>query len=133
MKKQLEKLDKYLIGLTALERLPDAVYIADMRTEKTALAETERTEVPTVAVCDTNTNPEKVNFPIPGNDDAVNSIKMIADLMAEAVNEGKKIFEKNKLEKAKEEPAVKQKATQEKEEAPATPPARRALKKDTSI
>lgn len=133
MKKQLEKLDKYLIGLTALERLPDAVYIADMRTEKTALAETQRTEVPTVAVCDTNTNPNQVNYPVPANDDAVNSIKMIADMMAEAVNEGRKIFEKNKLEKAKEEPAVKQKAIQEKETAPASAPARRALKKDTSI
>ncbi len=124
MKKQLDKLDKYLIGLTALEKLPDAVYIADMRTEKTALAETERTEVPTVAVCDTNTNPNKVNYPIPANDDAVNSITMIADLIAAAVNEGKKEFEKKKLEKAKEEPAVKHHV--EKTE-------KRALRKEESV
>lgn len=127
MKKQLEKLDKYLIGLTKLERLPDAVYIADMRTEKTALAETERTEVPTVAVCDTNTNPTKVNYPIPANDDAVNSITMIAQLMAEAVNEGRKEFEKKKLEKAKEEP------TKHHDEKAEKAPARRALKKDESV
>jgi small subunit ribosomal protein S2 len=63
MKKQLEKLDKYLIGLTALEKLPDAVYIADMRTEKTALAETDTNRSAyTVAVCDTNTNPTKVHL-----------------------------------------------------------------------
>lgn len=132
MKKQLEKLDKYLIGLTALERLPDAVYIADMRTEKTALAETERTEVPTVAVCDTNTNPTKVNYPIPANDDAVNSITMIANLVAEAINEGKKEWEKKKQEKinskdiSSAETPAKQSVREEK-----TP--RRALKKEESI
>lgn len=126
MKKQLEKLDKYLIGLTSLEKLPDAVYIADMRTEKTALAETDRTDVPTVAVCDTNTNPTKVHYPIPANDDSVNSIKMIADMMAEAVKEGRKEFEKKKLEKAKEEPAKHRAEKEEKTE-------RRALKKEESV
>lgn len=123
MKKQLEKMDKYLMGLTKLEKMPDAVYIADMRTEKTALAETERTEVPTVAVSDTNVNPEKVNYPIPANDDAVNSIKMIADMVSEAVNEGKKEWEKKKLERAKEEPVKRDAVKIE----------RRALKKEESI
>lgn len=123
MKKQLEKMDKYLMGLTKLEKMPDAVYIADMRTEKTALAETERTEVPTVAVCDTNTNPEHVNYAIPANDDAVNSIKMIADMVSEAVIEGKKEWEKKKLERAKEEPVKHDAVKKEK----------RALKKDESV
>lgn len=123
MKKQLEKLDKYLIGLTSLDKMPDALYIADMRTEKTALAEAERTEVPTVAVCDTNVNPEQVNYAIPANDDAVNSIKLIVDMVAEAVNEGRKEFEKKKLERAKEEP-VKHDAVKIE---------RRALKKDESV
>ncbi len=123
MKKQLEKLDKYLIGLTSLEKMPDALYIADMRTEKTALAEAKRTEVPTVAVCDTNVNPEQVNYAIPANDDAVNSIKMIVDLVAEAVNEGRKEFAKKKLERAKEEP-VKHDAVKIE---------RRALKKEESV
>jgi small subunit ribosomal protein S2 len=98
-KKELEKMDRYLIGLTTLERLPDALYVADMRTEKTALAEATRKQVPIVAVCDTNVDPSDVDYPIPGNDDAVNSIKLFADLMAEAINEGKKEFEKKKLEK----------------------------------
>ncbi len=123
MKKQLEKMDKYLMGLTKLEKMPDAVYIADMRTEKTALAETQRTEVPTVAVCDTNVNPEQVNYAIPANDDAVNSIKMIADLVSEAVIEGKKEFEKKKIERAQAEP-VKHDAVKI---------VRRALKKDESV
>ena len=76
----------------------------EMGTEKTELAEAERTEITTVAVCDTNVNPEQVNYAIPANDDAVNSIKLIVDLVAEAVNEGRKEFEKKKLERAKEEP-----------------------------
>lgn len=134
MKKQLEKLDKYLIGLTQLDRLPDAVYIADMRTEKTALAETERTEVPTVAVCDTNTNPTKVNYPIPANDDAVNSITMIAQMMAEAINEGRKEFEKKKLERvnSKEVPSKEEPSKHHAEKTEKTP-ARRALKKEESV
>ena len=135
MKKQLEKLDKYLIGLTALDRLPDAVYIADMRTEKTALAETERTEVLTIAVCDTNTNPTKVNYPIPANDDAVNSITMIAELMAAAINEGRKEYEKKKLEKANTAataPAAEKPAKHHAEKAEKAP-ARRALKKEESV
>ncbi len=123
MKKTLEKLDKYLIGLTSLDKMPDALYIADMRTEKTALAEATRTEVPTVAVCDTNVNPEQVNYAIPANDDAVNSIKLIVEMVAEAVNEGRKEFEKKKLERAKEEP-VKHDAVKIE---------RRALKKDESV
>ena len=123
MKKQLEKLDKYLIGLTTLDKMPDALYIADMRTEKTGLAEAERTEVSTVAVCDTNVNPEKVNYAIPANDDAVNSIKLIADLVAEAVQEGRKEFEKKKLERAKEEPEKRETVKTE----------RRALKKEESV
>ncbi len=123
MKKQLEKMDKYLMGLTKLEKMPDALYIADMRTEKTALAEAERTEVPTVAVSDTNVNPEKVNYAIPANDDAVNSIKIIADLVAEAVNEGRKEFEKKKLERVKDEPVKRDAAKVE----------RRALKKEESV
>ena len=122
-KKQLERMDKYLIGLTALDRMPDALYIADMRTEKTALAETARTELPVVAVCDSNTDPTKVNYAIPANDDAVNSIKMIADLIAEAIIEGKAEFEKKRAERVKEEP-VKHDAVKKEN---------RALKKEESI
>jgi small subunit ribosomal protein S2 len=123
MKKMLEKMDKYLAGLTAIDKIPDALYIADMRTEKTALAETQRTGIPVVAVCDTNTDPTKVNYAIPANDDAVNSIKMIADLVSEAVNEGKKEFEKKKADVPKEEKKLPEAPKKE----------RRALKKDESI
>jgi len=122
MKKQLEKMDKYLIGLTALDKMPDALYIADMRTEKTALAETKRMEVPVVAACDTNTDPTQVAYAIPANDDAVNSITLMANLAAEAISEGIKELEKKKAEAPKEE----KKPEPEKKE-------RRALKKEESV
>ncbi len=96
MKKDLEKMEKYLAGLASLEKVPDALYVADMRTEKTALAETIKMGVKVVGVCDSNVNPEKADYIIPANDDAINSIKMIADLVAEAASEGKAEFEKNK-------------------------------------
>ena len=102
LKKRLEKMDRYLSGLGDLNEMPDALYIADLRTEKTAVAETERMEVPVVAICDSNTNPTKVSYAIPANDDAVNSIKMMANLIAEAVNEGKVEWEKKKLAQTKE-------------------------------
>lgn len=88
-KKQLEKMDKYLKGLVNLDVIPDALYIADVRVEKTAVTEARRTHIPTVAVCDSNVDPTKINYPIPANDDAVNSIRAIAVLVAEAINEGK--------------------------------------------
>lgn len=109
-KKDLEKMGNYLSGLVKLERMPEAVYIADMRVEKTAVAEAQRTGVKIVGVCDSNVNPEKAQFIIPANDDAINSIRIIADLMAEAVIEGKKEWEKKKAEVKKEEkpgPVVK--------------------------
>lgn len=104
-KKELEKMDVYLSGLVRLEKMPEAVYIADMRTEKTAIAEAQKTGVKIVGVCDSNVNPEKADYIIPANDDAVNAIRILADLMAEAVNEGKKEWEKKKAEIKKEEKA----------------------------
>lgn len=95
-KKQIEKMDKYLAGLVNLTDIPDALYIADLRVEKTAVAEANRKEVPMIAICDSNVDPTKVDYPIPANDDAVNAIRLIADLMTQAINEGKAEFEKNK-------------------------------------
>ncbi|MFH1789869.1 MAG: 30S ribosomal protein S2 [bacterium] len=97
LKKKLEKMDKYLVGLADLKEMPDAIYVSDMRTSKTAIAEANRKDVPIVAISDSNTNPEKATYIIPANDDAVNSIKMMAMLMAEAVNEGRAEWEKKQM------------------------------------
>jgi len=145
IKKQIEKLDKYLAGLTTVDKIPDALYIADVRIEKTAVTEARRTNVPMVAVCDSNVDPTKITYPIPANDDAVNSIKMIVGLIAEAINEGKAEFEKNRSEmKVKEVAPVAVKNTIEsndsvkaEEKKPAAKPAvkkeRRALRKEEAV
>jgi len=121
-RKELEKMDVYLSGLVRLEKMPEAVYIADMRTEKTAIAEAQKTGVKIVGVCDSNVNPEKADYIIPANDDAVNAIRILADLMAEAVNEGKKEWEKKKAEIKEEKTPVVIKKT-----------AHRVVKKEESI
>jgi small subunit ribosomal protein S2 len=138
-KKEVEKMDRYLLGLTNLEKVPDAIYIADLRVEKTALMEAQRVKVPMIAVCDSNVDPTKVDYPIPANDDAVNSIKLVATLIAEAVNEGKKILEKNKAEGKHVEEKPAHQVHAEKSErsahkpAPAKKTERRPLKKEVSV
>lgn len=94
--KDLEKMGKYLCGLANLEKMPDVLFLPAMQKEKTAVLEAKRMRVPVVAVCDTNANPTKATYFIPANDDAVNSIKMIVGLVAEAVKEGRAEWEKNK-------------------------------------
>ena len=95
--KSVAKMDRYLAGLTNLEKMPDAMFIIDMRVCKTAVNEGLRTNVPIIGVCDTNVNPDQATYIIPANDDAVNSIKTISNLIAEAINEGKADWEKNKI------------------------------------
>lgn len=96
--KELEKMDIYLGGLAKLEKMPDALFLPAMQREKTAVMEANRMSVPIIAICDTNANPEKADLVIPANDDAVNSIKMIVNLVAAAVTEGKVEGEKTKNE-----------------------------------
>ncbi len=96
--KELEKMDIYLGGIAKLDKMPDALFLPAMQREKTAVMEANRMHVPIVAVCDTNANPNKADWVIPANDDAVNAIKMIVNLVAEAIKEGKAEAEKNKGE-----------------------------------
>lgn len=95
--KQIEKMDGHLGGLINLEKMPDVLFIPALQREKTAVLEANKTGVTIVAVTDTNANPEKCDYFIPANDDAVNSITMVVNLVAEAIKEGKAEWEKNKL------------------------------------
>lgn len=114
--KELQKLEARLFGISTLEKIPEIIFVADMRGDKTATMEAKRIGVNVVGLCDTNINPEFANYVIPGNDDGIRSIAMISNLVAEAVNEGKKEYakvlaEKNaakELEKAKEVPKKKE-------------------------
>jgi len=88
-KKKIAKLDIMVGGLTELKKMPDALFVWDIKKEKTALAEARKKGVPIIAVCDTNTNPEGVKYVIPSNDDATKAIKLLLDIFVEAVEEGK--------------------------------------------
>jgi small subunit ribosomal protein S2 len=145
--KSVAKMDKYLAGLTTMEKMPDAMFIIDMRVCKTAVNEGLRTNVPIIGVCDTNVNPDQATYIIPANDDAVNSIKTISNLIAEAINEGKADWEKNKaaMEKEYKKVEVKPVAFEEKNLAgksslvrataakPVVKKERRAMTKESSI
>jgi small subunit ribosomal protein S2 len=87
--KDIEKMENNVGGISTLTRLPDAVFIIDLKREQTASEEASRKEVPIVAICDTNVDPDKVKYPIPANDDATKSIELITRLVAEAYLEGK--------------------------------------------
>jgi len=90
LQRELNDLEKKIGGIQNLERLPEAVFVIDIRTEKTAVAEAYDTKTKVVATCDSNVNPSKVDYIIPANDDAVKSIEMICHLAAEAIEEGKR-------------------------------------------
>lgn len=87
--KQLVKMDKSLSGLITLTKLPDVVFLPSLQREKTAVLEANRMGVTVVGITDTNANPDKADYFIPANDDAVNSIKMMVELVAGAIKEGK--------------------------------------------
>ena len=84
-----EKLEKFLGGIKEMKELPSAIFIVDPRKEKNAIAEAHRLGIPIVAIVDTNCDPEEVDYPIPGNDDAIRAVKLIVSTMGNAILEGK--------------------------------------------
>lgn len=86
---EIEQLNELFGGVRALKKLPDAVFVIDIKREKTAVREATRKQVPIVAIVDTNVNPEQVDYPIPANDDGLKSLEMIVGLVSDAVREGK--------------------------------------------
>lgn len=125
--REIEDLRRKIGGLVRLDKLPDAIFILDLKTEKTVLREALRKNIPIVAVCDTNVNPKGVKCPIPANDDALKSIEMMVRFIVESFKEGKvlapakeqmkKIQEEKKQQKAEVEgEASKKKESDQKED-----------------
>ena len=86
---EIEKLEKYLGGIKTMKKLPGALFVVDPRKEKIAVAEAKKLGIPIVAIVDTNCDPDDVDYVIPGNDDAIRAVKLIAGAMADAVLEGR--------------------------------------------
>ena len=85
---EIEKLEKYLGGVKEMKKLPGALFIVT-RKERNAIAEAHKLGIPVVAIADTNCDPDEIDYPIPGNDDAIRAIKLISSVMANAMIEGK--------------------------------------------
>ena len=86
---EIAKLEKYLGGVKEMRRLPSAMFVIDPRKERNAIAEARKLHIPIVAIVDTNCDPDEVDYPIPGNDDAIRAIRLISSTMANAVQEGR--------------------------------------------
>ncbi|NQV88851.1 MAG: 30S ribosomal protein S2 [Parcubacteria group bacterium] len=89
LSREIEDMEHKLGGVENVTKVPDAVFLIDVRTEKTALKEAVVTGIPVIALCDTNVNPVGVSRVIPGNDDAVKSIELVCRLMSDAIKEGR--------------------------------------------
>ena len=89
LKAEREKLEKYLGGIKDMKKLPGALFVVDPRKEKIAIAEAHKLGIPVVAIVDTNCDPDEVDYVIPGNDDAIRAVRLIAGAMADAVIEGR--------------------------------------------
>ena len=86
---EIEKLEKYVGGITNMKKKPAAMFIVDPRKERIAVAEAKKLNIPIVAIVDTNCDPDEVDYVIPGNDDAIRAVKLIAGAMADAIIEAR--------------------------------------------
>ena len=84
---EIEKLEKYLGGIKKMRRLPGALFIVDPRKERIAVSEAKKLGIPIVAIVDTNCDPDEIDYVIPGNDDAIRAVKLLAQTMADAIIE----------------------------------------------
>jgi len=89
LKKEMEKLEKNLGGIKDMTEIPGVLFIVDPKKERIAILEARKLGIPVVGLIDTNCNPEDLDYPIPGNDDAIRAVKLIADTMANAIIEGR--------------------------------------------
>ena len=125
MRREIDKLNKFFRGIKNMKDLPDALFIVDTRKEKIAVAEGKKLGIKIIAMVDTNSNPDDVDYPIPANDDAMRSIKLFASRLADICLEGQEMNriiqekENAKKEEAKKAEAKKAEAKESTKEKPA--------------
>ena len=109
---EIEKLEKYLGGVKEMKKLPAALFIVDPRKERNAIAEARKLNIPIVAIVDTNCDPDEIDYVIPGNDDAIRAVKLIAGKMADAVLEGRQGEQTSDENQTSEEPVAEEAAAE---------------------
>ena len=102
LRKEQEKLEKNLGGIKEMRKLPDAIFVVDPKKERICIQEAQKLHIPIIGICDTNCDPDDLDFIIPGNDDAIRAVKLIVSKMADAVVEAKQ-GEEYEVEEAAEE------------------------------
>ena len=86
-----------------MNQLPDMLFVVDPVKERIAVAEANKLEIPVIAICDTNSDPDPIDYPVPGNDDAIRAIRLLAERFAEAITEGRAVWETTRRERSVEE------------------------------
>lgn len=94
--REIAKMNKLIGGIKEMKELPGAIFMISVKNQKTAVLESKLRDVPIIGVCDTNTNPTPIDYPIPANDEAVSSIELILDVFSKQVNESKKELKEKK-------------------------------------
>ncbi|MBQ1371193.1 MAG: 30S ribosomal protein S2, partial [Clostridia bacterium] len=103
---EIEKLEKFLGGITGMKKIPDAMFIVDPRKERIAVAEAHKLGIPIIAIVDTNCDPDEIDYVIPGNDDAIRAVRLISGAMADAVIEGRQGVQDTDVEETPAEEAA---------------------------
>lgn len=101
LRREINRLERFVGGLTELEETPQALFVVDSVRESTAVSEANQSKVKVVAMVDSNADPTEIDYPIPANDDAVRSIKLIVSKVADAVEQGRQVYEKKSAKKQK--------------------------------
>ena len=114
IKREMEKLDRSIGGIKNIGGLPEALFVVDVENEKIAIAEAKKMGIPIIGIVDTNSNPDDVDFIIPGNDDAIRSISLISRIISNACLEGAEMSGATRT--SKDGPVVVKKASQEEQE-----------------
>ncbi len=105
LRREKEKLEQSLGGIKGMRKLPDAIFVVDPKQEEIAVKEARKLGVPVISVIDTNCDPDLVDYKVPGNDDAIRAIRLFCSAIADAINEGKLLYEQS-LVKEKEDAAA---------------------------
>jgi small subunit ribosomal protein S2 len=106
LERERQKLDKYLVGVKDMARVPGAVFVVDARKEQIAVREANKLGIPVIAITDTNADPDMIDFPIPGNDDAIRSVSVITGAIADAVEQARRELPPEVRRRAEEAEAV---------------------------
>ncbi len=103
LEKQRKRLEKALGGIKNMDRLPGAIFVVDLKKERIAVSEARKLGIPSVGIVDTNCDPDEIDYVIPGNDDAIRAIRLFSSKVADAVIEGRQMYEKTLQEEEPEE------------------------------